>query len=494
MALPDYDEKTLLVEAARLSPVEAVAYFRAKGFKINWNWRETLGNANNQVFQIAKATNLGVVQDIRSAMDAAISDGQTFKQFQKLIEPRLALRGWTGKKFLPNPKTGIPELVELGTPRRLETIYRTNMQSAFNAGRWEDQVLNSVNRPYLKLIEILDGATRTTHRQMSGSIKPVNSSFWNVWYPPNGFNNMAYGSLISTLKGEKRIEDVKIGDSVLTHTGNFKGVYETMKKIYGKDLYELELESGKTLKLSGDHPVLCARGWVYAEDLTENDEVFEVKHICQTCKKPLNEKQKRFCGLACLGVFNKKNKTVHRLCQHCGDEIPPRGKKKNKIYCSQKCLGEGQRKNKNACKNCGEIMLSNKKAGLNYSKDRLFCSRYCFVTYKGESSIETKVRQWLESNDFEFIQEAKTGKYKADFLLPLESVVIEADSEYWHRNTKEKDARRDFELLAEFGLLTIRLTDTEINNGDFSKLEILKDAESIKNKKNQESQVFRLCL
>lgn len=174
MALPDYDEKTLLVEAAKLSPSEAVAFFRAKGFKITWDWRETLGDVNNKVFQVARAGSMGVLQDIRNALDTAIADGLTFREFKNQVTPLLQKRGWIAKEGV--------------TPFRLETIYRTNTQSAFNAGRWEQQVRGKARRPFLKLVEILDDATRPTHRRMSGSIKAVESSFWKTWYPPNGFN------------------------------------------------------------------------------------------------------------------------------------------------------------------------------------------------------------------------------------------------------------------------------------------------------------------
>ena len=115
MALPEY-ETSILVAAAKLPPAEAIEFFRAKGFVINWDWRETLGNANNNVFQVAKAMRLDVLQDIRGAVDKALAEGQTFKQFRKELEPQLAKKGWTGKKFLADPKTGESKLVELVNP------------------------------------------------------------------------------------------------------------------------------------------------------------------------------------------------------------------------------------------------------------------------------------------------------------------------------------------------------------------------------------------
>jgi len=188
MALPDYDANTILVEAAKLPPEEAIAFFRAKGFKIDWDWRDTLANANNKVFQVAKATNLDVLTDIRNAVDKAIAKGDTFATFQKGLQPLLKKRGWTGIKKIVNPLTGKVEKVVLGTPHRLKTIYNTNVQSAYMAGRWEVQERNADILPFLKLIEVLDSVTRQSHRRMSGTIAPVGDPIWDIWYPPNGFN------------------------------------------------------------------------------------------------------------------------------------------------------------------------------------------------------------------------------------------------------------------------------------------------------------------
>ncbi len=182
MALPDYNEETILVAAAKLPPAEAIAFFRAKGFKVTWDWRETLADANKATFQVAKSINMGVLQDVRKMVDKAIADGLTFKEFAKELEPSLVKRGWWGSQIVDG------ERVQLGSLHRLNTIYQTNTQSAYNAGRWETQSRDTTRRPFLRLNEILDASTRTTHRTMSGSIAKVTSRFWFRWYPPNGFN------------------------------------------------------------------------------------------------------------------------------------------------------------------------------------------------------------------------------------------------------------------------------------------------------------------
>ena len=182
MALPDYNEETILIAAAKLPPAEAIAFFRAKGFKITWDWRETLADANNATFQVAKSMNMGVLQDVRKMVDKAIADGLTFKQFAAELEPNLVKRGWWGSQIVDGKR------VQLGSLHRLNTIYQTNTQSAYNAGRWETQIRDKKRRPFLRLNEILDASSRKSHAEMNGAIQRITSRFWQIQYPPRGFN------------------------------------------------------------------------------------------------------------------------------------------------------------------------------------------------------------------------------------------------------------------------------------------------------------------
>ena len=53
-----------LAYAARLPPKEAVAYFRAKGYNITWNWYEQLADAHARAFTVAKATRMDVLTNL----------------------------------------------------------------------------------------------------------------------------------------------------------------------------------------------------------------------------------------------------------------------------------------------------------------------------------------------------------------------------------------------------------------------------------------------
>lgn len=70
--------------------------------------------------------------------------------------------------------------------------------------------------------------------------------------------------------GLKRMEDIEIGDEVLTHKGRWKKVIDKMSRMSSGDLYQITVDSRKTkTKITGNHPVLTQEGWVNVEDLND---------------------------------------------------------------------------------------------------------------------------------------------------------------------------------------------------------------------------------
>lgn len=91
--------------------------------------------------------------------------------------------------------------------------------------------------------------------------------------PPLHFNAVLGGSLITTINGVMPIEHVRVGDFVLTHENKFRRVTEHMDKFEDKEVFVLKLETGQELTLTGEHPVLTARGWVRADEIHMSDDV-----------------------------------------------------------------------------------------------------------------------------------------------------------------------------------------------------------------------------
>lgn len=141
------DENTLL-DAFDMPPEKAVEFLKKKGYQVTWSWIEMQREAHDKAFTVAKATSADVLQTIREAVDSALNEGTTLRDFKKNLTPKLESLGWVGKKDVVNPATGKVESVELATPRRLKLIYEMNLQSAYMNSRWQ-QIAES-GTPYVR--------------------------------------------------------------------------------------------------------------------------------------------------------------------------------------------------------------------------------------------------------------------------------------------------------------------------------------------------------
>lgn len=167
-----------------LPPEDAISYLEKKGFKIGWDWHETLDNAHSKAFTVAKVARMDLLQDIRQSLITAMQQGQTLEQWKASITPVLQEKGWWGKKTVINPE-GREQEVQLGSPRRLRTIYDTNMQSAFAAGRYKAMLAGSETRPYWEWRHITISNPRKQHVALNGRIFRYDDPFWSVAYPPS---------------------------------------------------------------------------------------------------------------------------------------------------------------------------------------------------------------------------------------------------------------------------------------------------------------------
>ncbi len=85
-------------------------------------------------------------------------------------------------------------LVKLGVdsvaPYKLETVYRTELQTAFNAGRWiadQDPDVQEILWGY-KYVTVGDDRVREEHAALDGVTLPKDDPFWDKYWPPNGWN------------------------------------------------------------------------------------------------------------------------------------------------------------------------------------------------------------------------------------------------------------------------------------------------------------------
>ena len=103
------------------------------------------------------------------------------------MQPLLKKQGWWGRKEVVDPKTGEVVTAQLGSPHRLETIFRTNLRTAYANGHWDSIERLKERRPYLRYTAVMDGRTRPEHRAWHGTILPIDDEWWQTHAPPNGW-------------------------------------------------------------------------------------------------------------------------------------------------------------------------------------------------------------------------------------------------------------------------------------------------------------------
>ena len=168
-------------------PPEASRFLKNKGLRPSFAWEDVEPEEHAVAFTVAKAMQLDVLEDIRAEVQRALDEGRTLAQFKKDLKPKLVAAGWWGRREMTDPDTGEVREVQLGSPRRLRTIYDANLRSARAAGQWERIQRTKKLRPYLVYELGPSERHRADHASKRGLVLPADDPFWDTWFPPNGW-------------------------------------------------------------------------------------------------------------------------------------------------------------------------------------------------------------------------------------------------------------------------------------------------------------------
>ena len=223
-----------------MQPEAAMAYLQQKGVTVSWDWQDMLDDAHATAHTVAKTAGMDVADDIYRAINKALANGQTLAQFEAELTPVLQSKGWWGKKEVANPDTGEMQTVQLGSPHRLKTIYLTNTQSAYMAGRYVEMMDSLDTHPYWEYVAVNDNRTRDTHRLMHGRVYEATDPIWNTMYPPLDYRCRCRVKPLSESRGERRVlpraeletQTVDIGRN--EYTGEERHAQRTGIRIGGK--------------------------------------------------------------------------------------------------------------------------------------------------------------------------------------------------------------------------------------------------------------------
>jgi len=178
---------------------EAVEYFRDLFVMTSAEYETLVAEvgeyASALAFTVSKIAAADLLQDLHGEILKAIDEGRTFWDFRESIDEIMKRRGWEGLE-----------------PYRLDNIFRTNIQTAYNAGRYKQMMAIAERRPYWEYDAVNDTHTRPTHLAQDKKIYRYDHPFWKTWYPPSGFRCRCVVHSLSAqeMKEEKLKEETKM--------------------------------------------------------------------------------------------------------------------------------------------------------------------------------------------------------------------------------------------------------------------------------------------
>jgi uncharacterized protein with gpF-like domain len=141
-----------LAYACRLPPQDAIAYLESKGYAIGFSWTDVWQEAHAKAFTRRRGD---------EDRDPRRSQGRSRRRVKKRhdaaglsseFDAAPAAQGLVGaptRRWTKSPG----EMAGKGlTPRRLATIFDTNLQSAYMAGRYKAFLANVADRPYWQYV------------------------------------------------------------------------------------------------------------------------------------------------------------------------------------------------------------------------------------------------------------------------------------------------------------------------------------------------------
>lgn len=154
---------------------DALAFFRARTPMPSGVFYALEAQARQKAFTVSNVAQMSMVQQALDSLDLALDQGMDLESWRKEIGPALE-EAWAGTVQYP--------------AWRLETIFRTNVQTAFSHGRvrqMRDPAVTAL-RPFWLFDAVLDGRTTDECSARDGVLLPADDPWWSENTPPLHFN------------------------------------------------------------------------------------------------------------------------------------------------------------------------------------------------------------------------------------------------------------------------------------------------------------------
>ena len=231
----DFELPPWEIVADAAPPDAAIEYWKQKA-KLTYDEAKALGEeAMYRAFYVTGLAQHDLVQLVSDGLQQALENGETLADFKTRILSAIDSQGWHDY--------------------RVENIFRTNMQTAYMAGRYKKMQQVKASRPYWQYIAVLDKRVRPSHAILHEKVYPADHEFWSTNYPPNGFRCRCTVRTLSEHQVQTQgltVETEMPKDGVWTDpkTGmeyfvHFPGADKGFKNNPGKDWYKAGLDLKK---------------------------------------------------------------------------------------------------------------------------------------------------------------------------------------------------------------------------------------------------------
>lgn len=122
-------------------------------------------NTRQMATTVSFLSGIEQIETVIKSVNQVLIDGGTFNDFKELVEEN--------------------EII-LSEPY-LKNVFRTNIQTAYGHGRWQQQQRNKAKRPYLMYVAINDSRVRPSHLALNRIIRHIDDPFWLKYYAPWDF-------------------------------------------------------------------------------------------------------------------------------------------------------------------------------------------------------------------------------------------------------------------------------------------------------------------
>lgn len=152
---------------------EAVEFMKEKLSLIPEEFYSLDAKARFRAFTVAKLTGLDAIERVKEKLAKALEEGKTLKEWiEELGEDGIL---WAVGFHQSNPWY-------------LETVFRTNISTAYNAGRLMQFARSKDRIKLLEYVAIDDNRTTPLCKRLDGTKLPPDDPFWATYTPPNHFN------------------------------------------------------------------------------------------------------------------------------------------------------------------------------------------------------------------------------------------------------------------------------------------------------------------